>query len=257
MAVGMPRSFVLLCSMASGAVLCAQRMESVQPYGGTQAVQRLIEQEMMYPVAALEAGIKGEVTVVVGVHADGSVQGMQVWRSLSPECDAEALRLVRLVRWQPSTATEERGSADHYLSVVFDPSKYKRWVKARPKRESPVFGLPASDTLEVFPPKQLDTQVVPLVPKGNAGLGLFLSENMRYPEEAHRRSIEGVVRLRFTVETSGSVSNMHALEELGGGCVAEAMRLVYKTPWAPGTRQGERVRSTTEVSIRFALPQGR
>ncbi len=232
-----------------------QRIEATQPMGGTAAVQHLIEQELVYPVAALEAGIKGEVTVVVGVHGNGTVEGIQVWRPVSPECDAEALRLARLIRWQPSTATEERGAADHYIVVPFDPAKYKRWLKTRPDRKSAVFGLPVRDTLGVFVPRQLDTQVVPLVAKGNAGLGQFLADNMRYPEEAYRRSIEGVVELQFTVEASGTVSNMTAVEELGGGCTAEAMRLVYKTPWAPGTVGGMRVRSTTEVSIRFTLPQ--
>lgn len=232
-----------------------QRLESVQPMGGLQAVDRLIEQELRYPAAALEAGIKGDVTVVVGVNSDGSVQAMQVWRPVCPECDAEALRILRMVRFQPSTATEERGSADHYMVVSFDPSKYKRWLKARPNHTSAVFEQPASDSLAVFTPRQLDVQVVPEIPKGTAGFGKFISDNMRYPDEAYRRSIDGVVKLQFVVEPSGSISNMVALEELGGGCTAEAMRLVYKAPWAPGVRKGERVRSITEVSIRFTLPQ--
>jgi periplasmic protein TonB len=233
----------------------AQRIESAQPMGGNQAFQQLIEQELEYPVSALQVNIKGDVTVVVGVQADGTVQGMQVWRSVSPECDVEALRLVRMVRFHPSTAAEDRGAADHYFVVPFDPAKYKRWLKTRINKESPVFELPVHDTVAVFLPRQLDTQVVPLVPKGNAGFGKYLGDNMRYPEEAYRRSIEGVVKLQFTVEASGSVSNMVVLEELGGGCTAEAMRLVYKAPWAPGTSNGKRVRSQTEVSIRFSMPQ--
>lgn len=251
----MERTLLLLPALALATALHAQRMEAAQPMGGTAAFQQLVEQELLYPQAALQAGIKGEVTVVVGVNADGTVGGMQVWRPVCPECDAEALRLVRLIQWQPSTATEERGAADHYMVVPFDPAKYKRWLKARHPMEAPVFELPASDTLAVFQPRQLDTQVVPLVPKGNAGLGKFLAEHMKYPEEAYRRSIEGEVKLQFTVEPSGSVSNLVVLEELGGGCTAEATRLVYKTPWAPGSRGGERVRSRSEVSIRFTLPQ--
>lgn len=246
-------TFLLL--LLSTYPVLAQRIEATRPMGDLVAFEHLIEQELNYPEAALQAGIKGEVTVVVGVHADGTVEGMQVWRPLCPECDAEALRLVRMIRWTPSTATEDRGSADHYLVVPFDPGRYKRWVKARPKRDSQVFQLPASDSLAVLAPRDLTDQVVPLVPKGNAGLAKFLADNMRYPEQAYHRSIEGVVKLRFTVEPSGSVSNMVALEELGGGCTAEAMRLVYKTPWAPGTHNGQRVRSETEVTIRFTLPQ--
>lgn len=253
----MSRLLLLALLLHAFTTVNAQRLEATQPMGGMAAVQQFIEQELNYPVAAMEAKIKGEVVVVVGVSADGTVQGIQVWKGLCPECDAEAMRLARLIRWQPSTATEERGSADHYITVPFDPARYKRWTKARPEREGPVFDLPTSDTLAVFAPRQLDTQVSPLIPRGNAGLGQYLADNMRYPEEAYRRSIEGVVKLQFVVEPSGSVSNMVALEELGGGCTAEAMRLVNRTPWAPGIRQGQRVRSITEVSIRFNLPQTR
>ncbi len=251
----MLRTPIIAFALAYGCTSMAQRLEATQPMGGMQAVQQLIEQELHYPVAALEAKIKGEVTVVVGVSADGTVHGMQVWRGLCPECDAEALRLASLIRWQPSTATEERGSADHYIAVLFDPARYKRWQRARTERDSPVFELPASDTLAVFLPRQLETQVTPLVPRGNAGLGQYLADNMRYPEEAYRRSIEGLVKMQFVVEPSGSISNLVVAEELGGGCTAEAMRLVYQTPWAPGISQGKRVRSTAEVSIRFSLPK--
>lgn len=237
--------------------LFAQRIEATQPFGGMAAVERMIEQELNYPLSALEVGIKGDVTVVVGVNSDGTVQAMQVWKQVCPECDAEALRLASLIIWQPSTASEERGSADHYLVIPFDPVKYKRWKKNRSDTEAPVFELPVADTLGVYLPRNLDTQVVPLVPKGNAGLGRYLADRMRYPEEAFRRSIEGNVKVQFVVEPSGSISNLVVVEELGGGCTAEAIRLVYKTPWAPGTKNGERVRSHAEVSIRFTLPQQR
>ena len=130
----MSRILMLTIAWPCAMAIAAQRMEAAQPLGGLDAVQKFIEQELRYPVAALEAGIKGEVTVVVGVNGDGSVQGMKVWRSVSPECDAEALRLIRMVRFAPSTAAEDRGADDHYFTVPFDPAKYKRWVKARPDR---------------------------------------------------------------------------------------------------------------------------
>ncbi len=253
----MRHTTVFFALLLTSTGLFAQRIEATQPFGGMAAVDRMVEQELNYPLSALEVGIKGDVTVVVGVHSDGTVQGMQVWKQVCPECDAEALRLASLIIWQPSTASEERGSADHYLVFSFDPGKYKRWKKNRTERDAAVFELPVADTLGVFLPRNLDTQVVPLVPKGNAGLGRYLADRMRYPEEAFRRSIEGNVKVQFVVEPSGTISNLVVVDELGGGCTAEAIRLVYKTPWAPGTKNGERVRSHAEVSIRFTLPQQR
>lgn len=231
------------------------RLESSQPYGGMAAVERLFAQEMNYPADFQATGRKGEVVVAVRVQADGTVTHTDIHRPLRPSCDAEALRLVRLVRWAPSTASEGRGGGEHYIAVPFDPAKYKRWLRDRPERRSEVFDLPPSTDITVHAPRDLQTQVVPLVPGGNSGLARHLATHMRYPEEARRRDIEGTVVVAFTVEASGAVTNMHAVEELGGGCTMEAMRLVERTPWAPGVKDGQRVRSQSRVSIRFALPK--
>ncbi len=252
----MARLPTIVLALLPGLLASAQgRLESAHPYGGMAALERLFAQEMNYPPAFLETRKKGEVVVAVHVQGDGTVTNVQVLRPLHPACDAEALRLVRLVRWAPSTATEGRGGGEHYLSVPFDPGKYRRWARERPERHAEVFELPATAELMVHAPQDLDTQVVPIVPGGNNGLGRHLAESMRYPEEARRRSIEGTVVLEFTVEASGAVTNMYAVQELGGGCTMEAMRLVERTPWAPGAKDGQRVRSSLRVSIGFALPR--
>jgi len=249
----MPRSLITFSALLVAIPLFSQGTKA-QPVGGQGAIDLLLEQDLHYPVAALEAGVKGDVIVMVHVLSDGSVTDLLVHRSLSPECDAEALRLMRLVRWQGSTADDERGTADHYLTVDFDPGKYRRWLKSRPKRDAEVFSLPASDTLVVFAPKQLYAQAAPIITGGISGLAKHMGANMRYPPEAYRYSIEGVVKLDFVVEASGAVSNMRAIEELGGGCTAEAMRLLSQVAWTPGVIGGERVRSSLQVSIRFTLP---
>ncbi len=251
----MSHSLITCLTVLLTTALFGQGAETCQPLGGQPAIDILLEQDLHYPIAALEAGVKGDVVVSLHVLSDGNVQEMHVERSLSPECDAEALRLMRLVRWQASTSDSERGSADHFLTVGFDPGKYRRWEKGRPKRDAEVFSLPASDSLGVFTAKQMEKQAAPLIPGGMSGLAKHMGGNMRYPAEAYRRSIEGGVRLDFVVEASGAISNMRALEELGGGCTAEAMRLLSQVAWTPGISGGNRVRSGMQVSIRFTLPE--
>jgi protein TonB len=67
--------------------------------------------------------------------------------------------------------------------------------------------------------------------------------------------LEGEVMIDFVVEPSGSLSNLHALKDVGGGCTDEALRLLQSTPWAPAVLNGERVRSSMQVSIQFKLPK--
>ncbi len=225
--------------------------------GGRPALDRLFEQELHYPDVALEAGIKGEVVVTAKLDQHGGLVALEVGRSLSPECDAEALRVVRMILWRPSLAGIDCAGKEHYLSVPFDPGRYKRWSKARHSYVGDVFSLPKDTTNTVYTTKQLETQVIPMIPNGMAGLPRFLAQELRYPPEAFRLSLDGTVQVEFVVEPSGSLSNMRVLQEVGGGCNEEAMRLMYRMPWQPGVRNGQRVRSTLQVSIRFDLPKER
>lgn len=225
------------------------------PTGGKTALDRLFEQELVYPAVALEAGIKGEVVVAARLDPQGNVRSLTIGRGLSPECDAEALRVVGHVLWKPATAGETCTSQDHYLAVPFDPSRYKRWTKSRHVREGEVFALPEDSNRTVHTARDLEKQVEPVIPNGMAGLPTFLNHELRYPAEAFRYSLEGTVRLEFVVEPSGTLSNMHAVQDVGGGCTDEAMRLMHRIAWRPGTINGHRARSILQVSIRFDLPK--
>ncbi|MBK9175668.1 MAG: TonB family protein [Flavobacteriales bacterium] len=218
-------------------------------------MDRLLEQELDYPAVALEAGIKGEVIVAVRLDPTGKVLERKLARSLSPECDAEALRLAGLLLWKPATAGEACSGKEVHIAVPFDPVKQKRWLKSRHKREGEVWALPVDSVLDVFSAKHLDRQVAPEIQGGMSGLPTYLARELRYPPEAYRYSLDGTVTLEFVVEASGNLSNMHALQEVGGGCLEEAMRLMHRIAWNPGLRHGKRVRSTMQVSIRFTLPK--
>ena len=71
--------------------------------GGEQAMGLFFLENIKYPEAARVKGLTGKVLVTATVNADGSLSGPTVAQSLSPECDAEALRVVSLLTgWQPA-----------------------------------------------------------------------------------------------------------------------------------------------------------
>lgn len=251
------RALALLLLLARLAPLAAQTDGLCIPTGGNGALDRLFEQELNYPEVALEAGIKGDVVVFTRVDPAGRTVACGIARGLSPECDAEALRVMRLVVWRPATAGGACSGRELHTAVPFDPARYKRWTKARHTRQDDAFKLPAETALAIHSAKQLDQQMAPLIPGGMNGLPAFIAREMRYPPEAFRRSLEGTVKLEFVVEASGSISNMHVIEELGGGCVDEAIRLMHRISWKPGIKEGKRVRSQLQVGIRFNLPKER
>ena len=82
----------------------------------------------------------------------------------------------------------------------------------------------------------------------------FLSQNIRYPSIARENGIQGTVVVRFVVERDGSISNAEVMREIGGGCGAEALRVVKSMPqWRAGMQQGRAVRVQYNLPVNFRL----
>jgi protein TonB len=69
---------------------------------GIGALKETVAKNLHYPEAALKAGISGTVLVNFTVDPEGKVQNIKVMQGLSPECDAEAVRVTSLLKgWSP------------------------------------------------------------------------------------------------------------------------------------------------------------
>lgn len=249
------RPLIALSFWLTGSALSAQGFETWLPKGGQRAVDLFLEQEMRYPPAAYEAEIGGDVMLGIAIRNDGSVDTMRVLRSLTPECDLEALRLVRHLQWEVAKGVEERRAEERQFKVSFDPKRYKRWLKDRIARTDSVFSLPMDRSMVIHGQRGVTTMARPLIKGGMKALPNHLAMELKYPQQALRYSLEGEVVVDFVVEPSGSLSNLHAVKDVGGGCTDEALRLLRTTPWVPAILNGERVRSSMQVSIQFKLPK--
>jgi len=67
--------------------------------GGYAAMMAFIQKNFNYPQVAIENNIQGKCYVKFVVKSDGSVSGVQVERGIAgcPECDKEAVRVVRMM----------------------------------------------------------------------------------------------------------------------------------------------------------------
>jgi protein TonB len=82
----------------------------------------------------------------------------------------------------------------------------------------------------------------------------YLKENLTYPSQARRISIEGTVIVRFVVNTDGSIQNVEVLRGIGGGCDEIAKNAIENSPnWNPGISMDRPVRSRMTMPIRFRL----
>ena len=94
----------------------------------------------------------------------------------------------------------------------------------------------------------------PEFPGGVEALYKFVQQNIKYPQLAKENNITGRVFVQFVVEKDGSVSNVRAARDIGGGCGAEAVRVVKSMPkWTPGKQRGKAVRAAYTLPVNFNL----
>lgn len=94
----------------------------------------------------------------------------------------------------------------------------------------------------------------PEFPGGLEALNKYLAENIKYPQLAKENNITGKVYVTFVVEKNGTVANVKVLRDIGGGCGAEAVRVVKAMPkWKPGKQRGQAVRTQFNVPVGFYL----
>jgi len=67
--------------------------------GGQKAMRAFIGAQMRYPPAAMEAGLEGTVHLRYAIDHLGTVKDVKVLKGLGSGCDEEAVRLVRLLRF--------------------------------------------------------------------------------------------------------------------------------------------------------------
>jgi len=83
----------------------------------------------------------------------------------------------------------------------------------------------------------------------NQALIAYVLGNIKYPRMALENGITGTVVIQFIVEKDGSISGAKIARDIGGGCGAEALRVVKTLPaWIPGKQRSRPVR------VKFSLP---
>ena len=71
--------------------------------GGQDKLNEFLAIKVHYPDSAKAHGIVGKVFIKFTVEVDGAISNTEVWRSVDPLLDAEALRVVQsMPNWRPS-----------------------------------------------------------------------------------------------------------------------------------------------------------
>lgn len=96
------------------------------PYfpGGNVLMLKYLADNIKYPASAVKAKKQGRVIVGFIVQKDGSITHAKIVRSIDPELDAEALRVVKgMPKWTPGTQLGKPVSVKYALPVKFSLQK--------------------------------------------------------------------------------------------------------------------------------------
>ncbi|MGV3642501.1 MAG: energy transducer TonB [Adhaeribacter sp.] len=102
------------------------------------------------------------------------------------------------------------------------------------------------------------TEQQPSFPGGDEELNNFIKKNLKYPKEALRKGVEGLVVVQFVVDRNGKISEPKVVKALGMGTDEEAIRVINLFPdFVPAFQNGKPVEFRYTLPIRYGLSRRR
>lgn len=103
--------------------------------------------------------------------------------------------------------------------------------------------------------KEIVPDKVPVFIGGDSRVLRSTGTMLKYPEEAQRKGISGVVQISITITKDGKMINEHVTSGIGGGCDEEALRVLKLVPdeWVPAEVNGKPISVTFNYPYIFKL----
>ena len=88
--------------------------------GGMDALASFISENIQYPQSAKENGVEGRCMIQFVIDKDGSVTNVECLNGVDPDCDAEAMRVVKAMpNWIPGKNNGEPVRVSYVLPISF------------------------------------------------------------------------------------------------------------------------------------------
>lgn len=229
---------ILLCLSFFGASAQNDEVFEIVEYnpqyiGGDEAMRSFIDEKMVYPASAIEDEKEGTVIVEFIVEKDSSLSNIKTIKSFDDDCAAEAVRIVKMMKW---AAGKQRGKPVRVKWRI--PVKFR--LADRAGRELP----PPMPPPIPEPNKQEKDSIGEKMPEyigGELARQKFIAKNLVYPPNIEGLK-SGTIKVEFIVETDGTVSNVKILKSFNADFSAEFVRVIKLMKWIPGEQRGKKVR---------------
>lgn len=211
-----------------GVVTRADRLPSFP--GGQRALDAFLEKNLKYSKSAIKNKRSERVNIEFVVNTDGSLSYIGIKRSVNPQLDTEAMRVVNMMpKWKPGTI-QGQPVAVYYVQPIIFKGKDQYHGNAGEKNRYPSFH------------------------GGQGHLDDFIEKNIEYPLAAKNDSIEGRVFVDFIVNTNGKISDARILTSTDTIFNEEALRIVNSMPkWDCAKKKGDKIAMRYAIPINFTL----
>jgi len=100
-------------------------------------------------------------------------------------------------------------------------------------------------------PQNIEMQATrdPEYPKGEQTLYQEVRMNLKYPEEAIKKYVEGSVTLSFDVKADSTIANCIIISGVGYGVDEAVKKYVEKLKFSPGKMNGMKVKMNVNMSF--------
>ncbi len=234
--------------------------------GGLFVLMQYLNDNIQYPDKAKNDGVEGRVIVSFIVGKEGLIKDAQVEKSVDPELDAEAIRVVSgMPRWTPGKSQGEPVEVKYSIPINFQLTQPQQEQSSpsdeiipisspeEMEKEYTAFDIPETDKKaieETF--DRVDN--MPEFPGGVQGLLNYMRETIKYPAQARQDTIQGRVLVTFVINKDGSIVEPEVVKSAHPLLDEEALRMVEKMPaWKPGEQNGKPVRVKYTIPVNFRL----
>ena len=215
-----------------GAFLVAEKMPRFQG-GDLMQFIHWVHTQLVYPAEAYEKGISGRVVLKFILSKEGILTNIRVLASPDQSLSDEAVRVLESSpAWTPGEQGGKRVDVAYVIPVTFSLA------------EEPVAG---------DDPVYVEAEKMPRFRGGDLRtFRNWVQSKVRFPEEALRARISGVVLVRFIVGLDGHLSSFEVLQSPHPSLRAEVIRVLNASPaWTPGEQGGKRVRVQYTLPVAF------
>lgn len=243
---------------------------------GETILKKFIENNLVYPEAALKNKKEGTLFLVLTITPTGEVKDINSLNkdSLGYGMEDAAIDLVRKTsgKWLPASHGSQKVASHYRIPIIFNINDYQENLEDREARKAAIAKTidslsrkareneaePTALEEEVF--EIFQVQKMAQFKGGEDAMYRFISDNLQYPPEALENGISGRVVVSFVVEKDGSITNVkiQGKRRVGFGCEEASMDVVKKMDkmWEPAIQRDKEARMRFRLPIRFQTDEG-